>query len=145
MNICIFGLGYVGCVTGACLAQIGHNVIGVDNNQTKVAMINNGQSPIVEKDINKIINKMVKDGRFTATMDYNIAIEKSDISMLCVGTPSNRNGSLNLNAIQKVSEEIGRARKEKKDYHVIVNRRPTLPGQVGKLIFLLLENTRIKR
>jgi GDP-mannose 6-dehydrogenase len=132
-------MGYVGCVTGACLAELGHNVLGVDVNPQKVAMINNGQSPIIEKDINEIIKRVVKAGRFTATINQDYAIEKSEIAMICVGTPSKKNGSLDLEAIQKVSEEIGTAIMNKNEYFVVINRSTVLPGTIESIILPLLE------
>ena len=90
MNISIFGLGYVGAVSSGCLANSGHHVIGVDPIQTKVDLINQGRSPIIEKDIGEIITKAVEGGRLRATSDTEAAIKETEISFVCVGTPSIR-------------------------------------------------------
>src|SRR5688500_3622217 len=97
MKISIFGLGYVGCVSLGCLAKNGHEVIGVDVNTMKVDLINEGKATIVEKDIDDIIYEQFKEGRIRATTDYKEAVLWSDVSILCVGTPSTSKGHLNLN------------------------------------------------
>ena len=106
MKVSIFGLGYVGCVSLGCLAQDGHNVIGVDVNNTKVDFINQGKATIVEKGISEIISEQHKSGRISATTDTVEAVKHSEISIICVGTPSTTNGHLNLKAIFKVAKEI---------------------------------------
>ena len=120
MKISIFGMGYVGCVSAACFADNGHSVVGVDINPLKVDMINKGQTPIIEKDINEIISDVVEKGSFSATSDTKKAISETDAAFICVGTPSEKNGSLNIKAIQKVSEEIGKALKELNKYFVVI-------------------------
>ncbi|MQY66491.1 MAG: GDP-mannose dehydrogenase, partial [Clostridia bacterium] len=102
MNISVFGLGYVGCVSAACLAENGHKVIGVDINQNKVDIINSGKSPVVEKDIDSIIKEVVTAKKLIATRDSKQAVKNSEISMICVGTPSNDNGSLDLKYVKRV-------------------------------------------
>ena len=109
MKISIFGLGYVGAVSAGVLASEGHTVIGVDPNPTKVGLINDGRSPIIEKDLPEIIESAVSANRLSATTSAAEAIEQSEISLLCVGTPSNANGSLDLKYVERVCEEIGQA------------------------------------
>ncbi len=145
IKISVFGLGYVGAVTTACLAQEGHYVIGVDPNQTKVKIINRGRSPIIEKDLEPMIANGVKAGRIRAITDSKEAVLNSDISLICVGTPSNGNGSLNLEYIERVSQEIGLAIKEKDDYHIVVVRSTMLPGTIENIIIPILENESCKK
>ena len=104
MNISIFGLGYVGTVCAACLSERGHRIIGIDKSETKVRLVKSGRSPIIERDIDELINNSVRSGRLTATVDAVEAIARSDISLVCVGTPGRPNGSLNLDAIKGVAE-----------------------------------------
>ena len=108
-------MGYVGVVSGACFTKVGHTVIGVDVNPVKVDLINKGKSPIIEKELPELVASVVAKGNFSATTNTNDAINRSDISIICVGTPSNANGSLNLNYILRVCEEIGQALRAKKD------------------------------
>jgi len=145
MKISVFGLGYVGCVSAACLAQNGHKVIGVDINQNKVDIINSGRSPVVEKDIDGIIKGVVTTQKLIATRDVKDAVRNSEISMLCVGTPSNDNGSLNLNHLKRVCAEIGTGLWEKDDYHVVVVRSTVLPGSVEGELIPVLEKTSGKK
>src|SRR5688572_4931373 len=107
MNISIFGLGYVGCVSLGCLARNGHNVTGVDVSQTKVDQINAGLPTIIEKDIDVIIREEHSNGRIKATTDFNKAIHDTDLSIVAVGTPSSNTGHLNLQYIFKVAENFG--------------------------------------
>ncbi|MBL1276316.1 MAG: nucleotide sugar dehydrogenase [Ectothiorhodospiraceae bacterium] len=139
MDISIFGLGYVGAVSAGCLAKQGHNVIGVDLYTPKVESINNGMSPIIEKDIGEIISQNVKSGRLRATTDAEDAIKNSEISLICVGTPSNPNGSLNLKYVVSVCEEIGTFLKEKKSFHTVVARSTMLPGSMRSVVIPTLE------
>jgi len=141
----VFGLGYVGCVSAACLADSGHSVIGVDVNQNKVDIINRGRSPVVEKDIDGIIQRVVKSRKLVATTDEREGAEHSEISMICVGTPSNDNGSLDLSYVKKVSAEIGAGLREKEKYHVVIVRSTVLPGSVDGEIIPILEKTSGKR
>ena len=137
MRISIFGLGYVGCVSLGCLAKNGHSVIGVDVNKMKVDLINEGMATIVEKDIDEIIFEQHKNGRIRATTCYKDAILQSDISILCVGTPSTANGHLSLGFVHKTAEQIGEVLKEKNGFHTVVIRSTVLPGtneQVGTII-----------
>jgi GDP-mannose 6-dehydrogenase len=137
MNISIFGLGYVGCVSLGCLAKNGHNVIGVDVVKNKVDLINKGKPTIVEKDIDKIIEEQHNNGQIRATSNLKEAILSTDISIICVGTPSTNEGHLNLKYVFKVAEEIGNSLKEKTDFHIIVIRSTVFPGtneKVGEII-----------
>ncbi len=139
MNISIFGLGYVGAVSAGCLANDGHRVIGVDTNATKVKLINEGVSPIVEKDIGDIIATCVRDGRLTATTNVAEAVNNSDISLICVGTPSQLNGSLDLTYVRRVCEEIGAAIAQKTSFHIVVARSTMLPGTMKDIVIPTLE------
>lgn len=137
MKISIFGLGYVGCVSLGCLAQNGHQVIGVDTVDHKVNLINKGKPTIIEKDIDRIIGQQFQAGRICATKDYKKAVLNTDISIVCVGTPSKREGHLNLDYIYKVAAEIGEAIAEKERFHIIAIRSTVLPGtnaKVGEII-----------
>jgi GDP-mannose 6-dehydrogenase len=138
-HISIFGLGYVGAVSAACLADNGHQVIGVDVNPTKVDMINRGQSPVDEEGMADLICQGVRAGRIQATTDAAAAVAKTEVSFICVGTPSNGNGSLNLEYVDRVSADIGRALREKDDYHVIVARSTMLPGSTEEVVIRALE------
>jgi GDP-mannose 6-dehydrogenase len=133
LNISIFGLGYVGCVSLGCLAKNGHQVIGVDLNDTKVDFINKGKSTVVEKEIDNIIYEQHKLGNISAVNNGIQAVIDTDVSFICVGTPSTSNGHLNLEAIHKVAEEIGDGIREKNSFHVVVIRSTVLPGTNEKV------------
>lgn len=139
MDISIFGLGYVGTVSAACFAQQGHNVIGVDPIAVKVEMINMGVSPIIEKDIGRLIEDNRNAKRLSATQDTYNAIASSTISFICVGTPSEPNGNLGLRFLRRVCEEIGLALKVKTDWHLIVIRSTILPGTMNEVVIKILE------
>ena len=148
MKISVFGLGYVGTVTAGCLARNGHLVIGVDVSQTKVDMINKGYSPIIEEKIGDIIAKAVNEGNLRATTDANGAVDNSDLSLICVGTPSQSNGSLDLKYVRNVCEQIGQALQASTSYHVVVARSTMLPGSMLNIVIralagLLPENVRV--
>jgi len=145
MNISIFGLGYVGCVSAACLARNGHKVMGVDVNQDKVNILNSGRSPVVEKDIDEIIKEVVKTKRLISTADAIEAVRNSEISMICVGTPGKENGSLDLKYIKRVCAEIGSGLQEKDTYHVVAVRSTVLPGSVEGEVIPGLEKTSGKK
>src|SRR5580692_10969805 len=132
-------MGYVGTVSAGCLAQDGHEVIGVDPVRTKVDLINSGQSPIIEVDIGEIIAAMVKAGRLRATSDQDQAIRESELSFVCVGTPSQANGNLDLTYIRRVCELIGEALKKKTDRHTVVIRSTILPGTMRQIVIPILE------
>jgi GDP-mannose 6-dehydrogenase len=145
MTIAVFGLGYVGAVSSACLAKDGHTVIGVDPNATKVDLINAGKSPIIEKDVGTIIRQTVTDGRLRASTDADEAIEASDLSLVCVGTPSAANGSLDLSYVESVCRTIGAALAKKTTYHTVVIRSTILPGTIRGLVIPTLEEASQKK
>jgi GDP-mannose 6-dehydrogenase len=137
MNISVFGLGYVGCVSLGCLAQNGHNLIGVDISQTKVELINKGIPTIIENKIDEIIREQYTNKRIKATSDYFEAIKQTEISIICVGTPSSPEGHLELSHIYSTAEQIGHALKEKNEFHILVIRSTVSPGtniKFGKII-----------
>ncbi len=133
MNISVFGIGYVGCVSMGCLAQNGHTVIGVDIIDSKVNLINNGKPTIIEKDIGKILYEQWKNGRVSATKDFIQAVVHTEVSIICVGTPSTNEGHINLNHVFNTAKQIGKGLKEKDAFHVIVIRSTVLPGTNQKL------------
>jgi GDP-mannose 6-dehydrogenase len=137
VKISIFGLGYVGCTSAACFAKEGHNVIGVDVNPDKVKEINSGKSPLLEKGLEELIAESVSEGNLKATLDPEEAVVMSDVSFLCVGTPSTHSGSVCIDFLTRVSSEIGIILKKKEGEHLVVNRSTSLPGtlvHLGKII-----------
>ena len=145
MRISVFGLGYVGVVSSACLAKDGHTVVGVDPNPTKVDLVNSGRSPIVETEVDELIGEAVQNGRLTGTNDSLSAVENSDISLVCVGTPSQSNGSLDLTYVRSVCKEIGAAISEKADKHIVVMRSTMLPGTMIDVVLPTLEKASGKK
>jgi GDP-mannose 6-dehydrogenase len=139
LKISIFGLGYVGAVSAGCFAAEGHQVLGVDPIADKVNLINQGHSPIVEAEIGEIIEETVRDGRLRATQDPSAAVNETDISLVCVGTPSQSNGNLDLRYIRRICEQIGQALQTKKDRHLVVIRSTILPGTMRKIVIPTLE------
>src|SRR6266498_7356 len=139
MKLSIFGIGYVGCISAACLAGGGHSVIGVDVNPTKVRILNDGTSPIVEEGIAELIDEVVKAGRLRATSDTLDAVANSEISLVCVGTPSNQNGSLDLRHVKNVCEQVGSALQTLQKYHTVVIRSTMLPGTIENLVVPTLQ------
>ncbi|MFL6229567.1 MAG: nucleotide sugar dehydrogenase [Pyrinomonadaceae bacterium] len=139
MRLSVFGLGYVGCVSAACFAKEGHEVVGVDVNPVKVGIINDGQSPIVESGIGELIAEMRAAGNLRATTDSRAAVLESDISLVCVGTPSQPNGSLDLTYVKRVCQEIGAAIEEKRGRHIVVIRSTMLPGTIESVVVPTLE------
>ena len=139
MRVSVFGLGYVGSVSAASFAADGHEVIGVDVNSDKVATVNAGRSPIVEPGLDESLQRSVSEGRLRATTSTAEAVAESEVSLLCVGTPSRRNGSLDLTYLERVSEQIGAALKNKPDYHVVVVRSTVLPGTTHERLIPALE------
>lgn len=145
MNISIFGLGYVGCVSLGCLARNGHHVIGVDVSETKVKQINSGLPTIIEKDIDHIIREEHNKCRISATTDYSKAILETDVSIIAVGTPSSNTGHLNLQYIFKVAENFGRILRTKDKFHIIAIRSTVLPGTSAKFAEIIEEFSGKKR
>jgi GDP-mannose 6-dehydrogenase len=145
MRISVFGLGYVGAVSSACMAAGGHTVIGVDKNPTKVDLINRGCSPIIETGVDEIIRDAARDGRLQATTTTGEAIRGSELSLVCVGTPSEHNGSLKLDFVRKVCEEIGTAVRDLDRYHIIVIRSTILPGTMRSVVIPTLEQASGKK
>ena len=139
MNVSVFGLGYVGTVTAASLADAGHRVIGLDVNADKVAMINAGRSPVIEPGLQELISEAASKALLSATVDVEAAVLDSDVSLICVGTPSKKNGSLELTYLERVSEQIGKALRKKDNYHVVVVRSTVLPGTTHDLVIPTLE------
>jgi GDP-mannose 6-dehydrogenase len=134
MRVSVVGLGYVGCVTAACLAERGHDVIGVDVNEEKVAMVNRGESPIVEAGLGELLKKVVGSGRLKATTSIEQAVRGSEIALVCVGTPSRRNGQLDLEAIVRVAQNLGSAVQGRNDPFSVVLRSTVLPGTVETVV-----------
>lgn len=139
MKLSIFGLGYVGCVSAACLSGEGHEVIGVDVNALKVEIINGGRSPIVEPGIEELISVAVRQGMLRASTDVNEAVAASDVSLVCIGTPGNHNGSLDLSYIKRACQQIGEALASKARYHVVAMRSTMLPGTIEQTVIPTLE------
>lgn len=134
MRLSVFGLGYVGCVSAACFAREGHSVIGVDINETKVRLVSDGRSPIVEAGIDELVADMVRTGALRATTSADEAVAESDLSLICVGTPGQPNGRIDLTHILAVCREIGTAIRNKDGYHIVVVRSTVLPGTTEEYI-----------
>lgn len=145
MRVSVFGLGYVGAVSCGCFANDGFSVIGVDLNAAKVELMNQGRSPIVEERIGDLLATAVRNGRLRATTDVAEAVHASDLSVVSVGTPSGTNGKISLAAVERVSEEIGRAIGQKPDRHLVVIRSTVLPGSVRGTVVPALERAAGKR
>lgn len=137
MKISIFGLGYVGCVGIGCLSKQGHTLVGVDVSDIKVDLINQGKPTIVEKDIDALISEGHQAGRIRATKDYRDAVLNTDISFLCVGTPSSENGHLDLTYILQTAHQIGQALKDKEQFHIVVIRSTVFPGTNAKMTAII--------
>ncbi len=145
MKVSVFGLGYVGCVSAACFARDGHEVTGVDINSNKVAIVNRGECPIVEPGMREVICDVVRSGRLRATTDTADAIENSELSLVCVGTPSKQNGSIDLTYVQRVCQEIGLVIKGKHPRHTVAIRSTMLPGTIESMVVPALEEHSGKR
>ena len=144
-SVSVFGLGYVGCVSAACLAREGHTVVGVDVSRSKVDMINAGTATIVETGIGELVAEMVAKGTLTATTSVADAVAKTEISLVCVGTPSQSNGGLDLSYVRRVSAEIGAALKSKDGWHVVVIRSTVLPGTTAQVVVPIIEEASGKK
>src|SRR5712671_723219 len=145
MKISVLGLGYVGAVSAGCLAQDGHEVIGVDPERTKVDLINSGRSPIIEKGIGEIVAEQVAAGKLRASTDVAAAVRHSDLVLVCVGTPSLPNGGIDLRYIRRVCEQIDQTLKSHDGAPVIVMRSTMLPGTMRDVVIPLLEKTSGKK
>lgn len=144
-RVSVFGLGYVGAVTSACLAHSGHDVTGVDVDPDKVKLVSQGAAPVIENELDDLIARAVRDGTLKATTDPRQAVLATDLSMICVGSPSNGNGSLNLKYVQRVCQEIGKALAEKESHHVVVVRSTVLPGSIAEVVIPALEGSSGKK
>lgn len=140
MRISIMGLGYVGAVSAGCLAEEGHEVIGVDPQQAKVDLINAGRTPIIERDIGDIIERNVAEGRLRATSDVQEAVRVTDVSLICVGTPSLGNGHIDLRYVKRVCEQIGEGLRNHHG-HTVVVRSTMLPGTMRNVVIPALEGS----
>ena len=139
MKISVFGLGYVGCVSAACLAHDGHTVVGVDINPRKVELVEAGSSPVVEPGLNELVAEGVNEGRLLVARNGAEAVRETDVSMITVGTPSNRNASIHLGHLENTCREIGAALASKDEYHVVIVRSTVLPGTTRGVVVPLLE------
>jgi GDP-mannose 6-dehydrogenase len=139
VRISVFGLGYVGAVSLACLARDSHEVVGVDTDPHKLAMIRAGRSPIVEQGIQELMRAVVASGRVRVTEDAAQAVRDTELSFVCVGTPSSPNGGQDLSAIRRVMEAIGAALAAKNDYHTVVLRSTVQPGTIEQVVRPILE------
>jgi GDP-mannose 6-dehydrogenase len=139
VRVSVFGLGYVGSVSAAAFAADGHEVVGVDVNAEKVAAINAGRSPIVEPGLDELLTRGAEEQRLRATTSTSDAVHATDLSLICVGTPSRKNGSLDLTYLERVCEQIGDAIKDKGSYHVVVVRSTVLPGTTHAVVIPALE------
>ena len=139
MRIAVFGLGYVGSVTGACLARMGHEVRGVDISPVKVRGINQGHSPVVGKGMERLVSEVVRAGKFRATLRPDEAVEASTLSLICVGTPSRRNGEVNLDHVLRAAGDIGRTLRSLRRYHTVVVRSTVPPGTLEDFVIPALE------
>jgi GDP-mannose 6-dehydrogenase len=143
--VSVFGLGYVGAVMSACLARLGHRVMGVDVNRLKVDLLNSGQSPIREPEMEDLVSQGHNSCHLHATLSAAEAIEDTEVSFLCVGTPSLRNGGLDLSGLERAAEQIGLALARKQKTHTIAVRSTVLPGSIDTVIIPALERTSGKR
>jgi GDP-mannose 6-dehydrogenase len=145
MKISIFGLGYVGAVSAGCLARDGHTVVGVDPYQPKVDLINSGQTPVIEAEIGEIVADAVRTGKLRATTDVQEAVDATEMSFICVGTPSLINGGLDLKYVRNVCEQIGKSLQNKQGFHVVVARSTMLPGSMTDVVIPTLEEASGKK
>jgi len=145
LKVSIFGLGYVGTVSAGCLAGEGHEIVGVDPVPTKVDFVNRGQSPIIEAEIGELIALHAKSGRLRATSDPAEAIQATELSFVCVGTPSQANGNLDFRYIRRICEQIGEAIKNKAARHTVVIRSTILPGTMHDIVIPTLEEFSTKK
>jgi GDP-mannose 6-dehydrogenase len=145
VNISIFGMGYVGCVCAGCLAEMGHNIVAVEPNPTKVRIINEGRSPIIEAGMDPLIESVVAKGRLRASSDWLAAVRDSDLAIVCVGTPSLANGNIDLSSVIRVCEQIGQALASRQEYFTVVIRSTVIPGTAEETVIPTLENVSGKK
>jgi len=145
MRISVFGLGYVGAVSAACLAGDGHDVTGVDPQPVKVDLLNRGRSPVVEEGLTELVGTSVAAGRLRATVACPEAVRGTELGFVCVGTPSQTNGSLDLTYLRRVGEDIGAALRERDGFFVVVLRSTVLPGTTQEVLVPILERASGKR
>jgi GDP-mannose 6-dehydrogenase len=144
-TISVFGLGYVGAVTAACLAHAGHRVIGVDVNSSKVSFLESGRPPVLEPGLDELVSEGRRSGRLHATIDPARAVHESEMSFICVGTPSLPNGRLDVSRVELSCAEVGRALRSKTGFHWIVLRSTVLPGTVQSVAVPAIEEASGKR
>src|SRR5215831_20163194 len=145
MRVSVLGLGYVGAVSAGCLAEEGHEVVGVDPESRKVDLINAGKTPIIEQEIGQIIERQVAGGRLSATTDVAAAVRRTDLIMICVGTPSRSNGDIELTYVKRVCEQVGAALRDHQGAPVVVIRSTMLPGTMTGTVIPTLEARSGKR
>lgn len=145
MHICVIGLGYVGAVSAACFAKLGHEVTGVEIDRTKVDLINSGKSPIIERDLGAIIAEQSAADRLRATVDVAAAVRHSDLIFICVGTPSQPSGGLDLTYVRRVCEQVGSALRAHHGAPVVAVRSTLLPGSMRETVIPTLERCSLKR
>jgi GDP-mannose 6-dehydrogenase len=134
MRVSVFGLGYVGCVTAACLARAGHRVIGVDINPDKVAMVNSGTSPLVEPGLGELLAEVSAAGQLRSSTSAEEAVSESELALICVGTPSRDNGQLDVEAVRRVAEQIGQCLRRQAKAYTVVLRSTVLPGTTESIL-----------
>jgi GDP-mannose 6-dehydrogenase len=139
VRISVFGMGYVGCVSAACLADRGHDIVAVESNPIKVDIINQARSPVIETGLDDLISKAVSTGGLRATSDRASAVLDTELAIICVGTPSQPNGNIDLTSVVRVSEQIGQALATKQEYFTVVVRSTVMPGTVEGIVIPALE------
>jgi GDP-mannose 6-dehydrogenase len=139
VKISVLGLGYVGTVVAGCLARAGHEVMGIDTEPRKVELVNAGKSPIIEKDIDQVIAQQVEAGRLSASTEVTVAVQQSDLILVCVGTPSRSNGDIELRHVRRVCEQIGAALRTHPGAPVVVVRSTLLPGTMREVVIPTLQ------
>ena len=134
LRVSIFGMGYVGTVSAGCLARMGHHVIGLDANPTKVELLGAGRSPVIEPGLAELIAAEAANGHLCVSLDAAQAVRDTDVTLYCVGTPGHANGGLNLDAVRDVCRSIGEALRKKPGFHVVVTRSTMLPGTTRTVV-----------
>lgn len=145
MRVSVFGLGHVGATTAACLAREGHQVVGVDISRERIELFNSGKSPLLEEKLGEIIEDAVAKGNLSATLDTKAALADTDLSFICVGTPSGAEGDLDLTYVLRVTEKIGQLLKLKSSLHTLIYRSTLLPGTTEERLIPLLEESSGKK